>query len=89
MSGHGSAPPPDRANDPARRMGREYAFEPVGMDLFDPKDIHPASGTAVRMISGPGVGRAAKPFTYIEHADTGQFHGMVLRASLQPKKKKG
>lgn len=63
-----------------------HEFHPVGMDLFDPKVKHPA-GTPVRIIKAPGVGRPPKTFEYVEHAETGEFLGMVLGASLRPRTK--
>jgi hypothetical protein len=54
------------------------------MDLFDPKVTHPA-GTPVRIVKAPGVGRPPKHFEYVEHADTGEFLGMVLGNSLRPR----
>lgn len=32
--------------------------------------------------TGPGVGRASKPFTYVKFAETGEHAGMVYRSSL-------
>jgi hypothetical protein len=78
----------DTRNDPRRKVGREYVFQPVGLDAWDPKPHHPPPGSPVRITSAPGVGRVSKPFAYVEHAETGEFHGMVNRASLQPKGKK-
>jgi hypothetical protein len=78
---------PRRENDPNRKVGREYIYQPTGMDAWDPKPFHPAPGSPVRITSGPGVGRVKKPFAYVEHAETGEFHGMVNRASLKPRGK--
>ena len=65
-----------------------YAYNPVGMDAFDPKPSHPTPGTHVVLSDQSGVGRRAGPFRYVEHADTGEFHGMVLKSSLIPVTKK-
>lgn len=79
----------DTGNDPRRKVGREYLYQPTGMDAWDPQPHHPEPGTPVRVTKGPGVGKVGKPFAYIEHAETGQFHGMVNRSSLVPKRKGG
>jgi hypothetical protein len=63
---------------------RRYAYQPVGMDAFDPKPFHPTPGTHVVLSDQSGVGRKAGPFRYVENADTGEFHGMVLKSSLVP-----
>jgi hypothetical protein len=52
------------------------------MDAWDPKPHHPAPGTRVVYSDQSGVGRGKGPFRYVENADTGEFHGMVNRASL-------
>lgn len=75
-----------------RGSGQVYTYQPVGMDKFDPKPYAPAPGAPVRKSSQHGVkGGAAMAsrngFAYVEHAETGKFHGMVLKNSLQPKKK--
>jgi hypothetical protein len=67
---------------------RRYAFNPVGMDAWDPKPSHPAPGTHVVLSDQSGVGTRAGDFRYVEHADTGEFHGMVLKSSLTPVTKK-
>jgi len=89
MTGHGNHPDdsPDRANARQRSMGQTFTYQPVGTDLWDPSKYAPKPGDPVRVTSGPGVGRVKKPFAYVEHAETGEFHGMVNRASLQPRKK--
>lgn len=79
--------PDNRAESPRRKVGREFVYTPVGMDAWDPKPHHPAPGTVVRMTKAPGVGRVSKPFAYVENAATGEFHGMVNRSSLKPKRK--
>lgn len=63
---------------------RRYAFNPVGMDAWEPKGSHPAPGTHVVLSNQSGVGQAKGPFRYVENADTGEFHGLVLKSSLIP-----
>jgi hypothetical protein len=77
----------DRATHAKRQVSREFVYQPTGLDAWDPKPHHPKPGTVVRISSGPGVGRVSKPFAYVENVETGEFHGMVNRASLQPKRK--
>lgn len=67
---------------------RRYAYNPVGMDAMDPRPNHPAAGTHVVLSDQSGVGRASGPHRYVENAETGEFHGMVLRSSLTPVTKK-
>jgi hypothetical protein len=68
---------------------RRYAFNPVGMDAMDPKPFHPAPGTPVVYSNQGGVGgHRAGNFRYIENAEDGTFHGMVLKSSLTPITKK-
>lgn len=63
---------------------RRYAFQPVGMDAMDPRPSHPTPGSHVVLSDQSGVGRGSGPYRYIEHAETGEFHGMVLKSSLVP-----
>lgn len=63
---------------------RRYAFNPVGMDAHDPKPNHPTPGAHVVLSDQSGVGRVKGPYRYVEHAETGEFHGMVLKSSLTP-----
>lgn len=57
-----------------------YIFRPVLMDLT----VKIPTGARVCKSTAPGLGRrnVAKPFTYVESADTGEFLGMVCRNSL-------
>lgn len=73
------------AREVPNATGRVFEFQPVGMDKFDPRPDHPKPGDPVRLSKKHGLGlqNAPKPFRYVEHAHTGEFHGMVLRASLQ------
>lgn len=65
-------------------MGKKqtYAFHPVGMDAMDPKPNHPPAGTHVVLSDQSGVGRGSGPFRYVENANDGTFHGLVLTNSL-------
>jgi hypothetical protein len=63
---------------------RRYAFQPTGMDAMSPRADLPPAGTHVVLSDQSGVGRVSGPFRYIENADTGEFHGMVLKSSLVP-----
>ena len=65
-----------------------YEYHPVGLDAYDPKPFHPTPGTRVRLSNQSGVGQAKGAFRYVEHADTGEFHGMVLKNSLKRVTKK-
>jgi len=67
---------------------RRYAYTPVGMDAWDLRPHHPEPGTHVVLSDQSGVGRGAGGHRYIENADTGEFHGMVLKSSLTPVTKK-
>lgn len=68
---------------------RRYAYQPVGMDAWEPKASHPKPGTQVVFSNQGGVGgHRAGGFRYVENAQTGEFHGMVLKSSLVPVTKK-
>jgi hypothetical protein len=67
---------------------RRYAFHPVGMDAMDPRPSHPTAGTHVVLSDQSGVGTRAGGHRYVENAETGEFHGMVLKSSLVPVTKK-
>lgn len=64
---------------------RRYSYQPVGMDAMDPKQFHPTPGAEVVFSdqSGTGSHRNGK-YRYVEGADNGEFHGMVLASSLVP-----
>lgn len=73
---------------------RRYSYKPVGMDAFDSKPWHPKPGDAV-VFSNQGGGVAGhrgrgglRDYRFVENADSGQFHGMVLKSSLVPITKK-
>ena len=91
MAGHGSPPPEDQGSHPGRQVG-SHTFNPVGLDMWDPKSFHPSPGAGVNISkSGPGnVGQPRRGFAYVEHPETGESHGLVLRASLtkNPKRPK-
>jgi hypothetical protein len=64
---------------------RRYAYQPVGMDAWDPKPSHPKAGTQVVFSNQGGMkSHRSGPFRNIEHAETGDYHGMVLKSSLIP-----
>jgi hypothetical protein len=75
-------------NDRRKPGGQVFEFQPQGMDSYDPKPYHPAAGTPVRLSNKSGVGQLKGPYRYVEHATTGEFHGMVLKSSLRPRGKK-
>lgn len=60
-----------------------FVFQPVGLDLFDPKAHSPKPGTVVVKVQPAGCPRnGTMGFTYVEDADTGEFYGLVLLNSL-------
>lgn len=65
------------------RKGSVRVFEPVGVDLWQPIPKGPKPGDRVRVTTAAHVGQAPKPWIYVEDAETGDFRGMVLRASLK------
>lgn len=68
------------------RVGGVYEWHPSGLDAFDSKVKRP-KGSLVRVAKGSrtGVGRLPHPFTYLEDPDTGEFLGLALDQSLQPR----
>ena len=65
-----------------KATGRVFRFEPVGWDLFAPTgNVEP--GTLVRKTQPAGCPRnGTMGHTFIEDAETGDFLGLVLLASL-------
>jgi len=63
---------------------QDYLFEPVGLDLFDPKPHQPESGCEVRPIRPPHGCPDPTPMgmVYVEDPETAEFYGLVLIASL-------
>lgn len=67
--------------------GTEHTFQPVGMDVWDRRPHQPQPGQRVRVVQPRGVPRnGTMGHVYVEDADTGAFHGLVLKNSLQPVK---
>jgi len=67
-----------------RKRRTVYVFRPVGLDAWDPLPHQPAPGTRVVKIQprfGPRNGTMSH--CYVEDAETGQFYGLVLEASLK------
>lgn len=63
---------------------QDYLFEPVGLDLFDPKPHQPEPGTEVTPIRPPHGCPNPIPMgmIYVNDAETGEFRGLVMIASL-------
>lgn len=69
----------------AKRKTRVFRFEPVGFDLFDGKAYHPKAGTEVVKCQPFGTPKNGTfGHCYVQDAETGDFYGLVLEASLQP-----
>lgn len=61
-----------------------FVFEPVGLDIFDRGRYQPKRGTRVRKTQPYGTPRnGTMGHTYVEDAETGEFYGLVLLASLR------
>jgi hypothetical protein len=69
---------------------RRYAWRPVGIDERMPHSMHPSQGAQVVLSDQapdwglPKGNRKARHIRYVEDADTGKFHGAVLKSSLIP-----
>jgi hypothetical protein len=64
-------------------MSRIYVFQPVGVDRFDPHDLTPPPGTEVVKTQPVGCPpNGTMGHCYVEDAETGEFYGLVLLASL-------
>jgi hypothetical protein len=71
------------------RVGSLYAYNPVGMDIWDSRVTIPA-GTIVRVVNKFGCPPAnTMGHCYIEYPDNKEFIGMVCCNSLQHIVKKG
>lgn len=71
----------------AHANGTVHTFQPTGMDLWDRRLHQPQPGQRVRVIQPRGVPRnGTMGHVYVEDAETGHFHGLVLKASLNPVK---
>lgn len=65
-----------------KATGRVFRYEPVGWDVFDPK-VGIDAGRLVRKTQPAGCPRnGTMGHTFIEDAETGEFLGLVLIASL-------
>jgi len=66
-----------------KATGRIFTFTPVGLDIWDARPNHPAPGTRVRKCQPPGTPRnGTMGHCFVEDAETGEFYGLVLLASL-------
>lgn len=62
---------------------RVYQFKPVGLDLMDKRAHHPPTGTLVKIVQPPGTPKnGTMGHCFIADAKSGDFYGLVLRASL-------
>jgi hypothetical protein len=67
-----------------KARGKVFVFEPVGLDVFDARSHQPAPGTRVRKTQPFGCPKnGTMGHTYVEDAETGEFYGLVLLASLR------
>jgi hypothetical protein len=65
----------------AKRV-RVFTYEPVGFDLLDPRGV--ARGTRVVKTQPYGCPKnGTMGHCYVMGADTGEFYGLVLEASLK------
>ncbi len=63
---------------------RAYEFHPVGWDVFDARhDIAPGT-LAVKTQPAGCPKNGTMEHCFIAHADTGEFIGLVMTASLKP-----
>ena len=63
---------------------RAYEFHPVGWDAFDARhDIEPGIEVVKTQPAGCPKNGTMK-HCFIAHADTGEFIGLVMTASLKP-----
>jgi hypothetical protein len=61
-----------------------YRFEPVGVDVWDRRAHQPAAGTRVVKTQPYGCPKnGTMGHAYVKDAETGQFYGLVLLASLK------
>lgn len=60
-----------------------YIFRPVGFDIFDRRSNQPEPGTRVVKTQPAGCPRnGTMGHCFVADAQTGQFYGLVLVASL-------
>lgn len=63
---------------------RVYVFEPVGLDVFDRRAHQPEAGARVVKTQPFGCPKnGTMGHTYVNDAETGEFYGLVLTASLR------
>jgi hypothetical protein len=61
-----------------------YRFEPVGLDVWDRRKNQPTPGTRVVLTQPVGVPRnGTMGHVFVADAETGEFYGLVLKASLK------
>jgi hypothetical protein len=66
------------------KRGKVFTFQPVGFDLFDRRAHQPEPGTRVVKTQPFGTPKnGTMGHCYVEDAETGQFYGLVLLASLR------
>ena len=69
-----------------RKRARRYVFRAVGLDRSDPDTNTPPDGTVVVKTQPFGCPQnGTMGFCYVKNATTGEFHGLVHLASLNPK----
>jgi hypothetical protein len=66
------------------KKGKVFIYEPVGLDVFDKKMHAPALGARVVKTQPYGCPRnGTMGMCYVQGAESGEFHGLVLLASLR------
>ena len=66
-------------------MAKRYRFEPVGLDVFDRRANQPPRGTIVVKTQPFGTPRnGTMGHCFVKDAETDEFYGLVLLASLEP-----
>ncbi len=69
------------------KRSRVYVFEPVGFDVFDAHRGQPAPGARVVKTQPFGTPKnGTMGHVYVKDAETGEFYGLVLAASLRQTK---
>jgi hypothetical protein len=65
--------------------GTTHVFTPAGLDVWDARPHQPKPGQKVRIVQPRSVPRnGTMGHVYVEDAETGNFHGLVLKSSLLP-----
>lgn len=71
----------------AVKQGRVYVFEPVGLDVWDRRMGQPERGARVVKVQPAGCPRnGTMGHCFVADAETGDFRGLVLLASLRPER---